>query len=330
MNTTPSLRKFLVHLGQLDPAPAWLLIHPGASATMTAVDTERRQIVEIAQPDLVFAALSESPVGGIITTNRAAWVANLARLLSGFRADDRLVAVLTLAIGRARLGSVIWNLGRRGPLRSIEDQAPLVRQHFRECHLLGGAEEELLGLRWVLARADRRCAAVRADGALLGSTPLGADFLKSLTHGHQHFYHGDKPTLPGALATKIGLAPSGQLKLGATSTARFDTLTPSKVGWSRVVGIEFLCEPPPGAPLPLSRLSPVERDVFERITRGKTNRAIAEARGVSPATVKVQVSEVLRKLGASRRSDLIIAQVPHLQPMVSASGILPRSLGATK
>lgn len=38
----------------------------------------------------------------------------------------------------------------------------------------------------------------------------------------------------------------------------------------------------------------------------------------SPATVKVQVSEVLRKLGASLRSQLIMAQVPHLQPLASA------------
>jgi DNA-binding CsgD family transcriptional regulator len=52
---------------------------------------------------------------------------------------------------------------------------------------------------------------------------------------------------------------------------------------------------------PLSRLTPREREVFDRLATGATNRAIASALVISEKTVSVHVSNVLAKLGVENR-----------------------------
>jgi len=52
-------------------------------------------------------------------------------------------------------------------------------------------------------------------------------------------------------------------------------------------------------------LTPAERDVLTRITRGASNAAIATARKTSERTVANQVARLLKKLDASSRYDLI-------------------------
>jgi len=51
-------------------------------------------------------------------------------------------------------------------------------------------------------------------------------------------------------------------------------------------------------------LSPRELDVTRLVARGHTNAEIADALGISPLTAKWHVSEILRKLGVSRRVQL--------------------------
>ena len=51
-----------------------------------------------------------------------------------------------------------------------------------------------------------------------------------------------------------------------------------------------------------AHLSKVEGEVLRLVAQGMTNAGIADALGKSPATVKAQVSSVLRKLGAPNRS----------------------------
>jgi DNA-binding NarL/FixJ family response regulator len=55
----------------------------------------------------------------------------------------------------------------------------------------------------------------------------------------------------------------------------------------------------------LDALTTAERDVLARVTRGHSNKAIAQARGVALRTVANQVASLLRKLGASSRLELI-------------------------
>ncbi len=51
-----------------------------------------------------------------------------------------------------------------------------------------------------------------------------------------------------------------------------------------------------------AKLSAVEEAVLELVADGMTNAEIANALGKSPATVKAQVSSILRKLGVRNRS----------------------------
>jgi DNA-binding CsgD family transcriptional regulator len=52
---------------------------------------------------------------------------------------------------------------------------------------------------------------------------------------------------------------------------------------------------------PLSRLTPREREILDRIATGATNQTIAEELFISPKTVSVHVSNVLAKLGVENR-----------------------------
>jgi DNA-binding CsgD family transcriptional regulator/tetratricopeptide (TPR) repeat protein len=52
---------------------------------------------------------------------------------------------------------------------------------------------------------------------------------------------------------------------------------------------------------PLSRLTPREREILDRLASGATNQAIAEDLVISPKTVSVHVSNLLAKLGVENR-----------------------------
>ena len=54
---------------------------------------------------------------------------------------------------------------------------------------------------------------------------------------------------------------------------------------------------------PLSRLTPREREILDRIATGATNQAIAEELFISPKTVSVHVSNLLAKLGVGNRGE---------------------------
>jgi len=64
-------------------------------------------------------------------------------------------------------------------------------------------------------------------------------------------------------------------------------------------------EPGEAGPIALAApLTPREREVYERLLLGRSNRRIAEELGISLPTVKTHVSSILKKLGASSREDL--------------------------
>jgi DNA-binding CsgD family transcriptional regulator len=55
----------------------------------------------------------------------------------------------------------------------------------------------------------------------------------------------------------------------------------------------------------LTLLSPREREVFERLARGETQREVAEALGLSVKTVETYRARIADKLGLRTRADLV-------------------------
>ncbi len=72
-----------------------------------------------------------------------------------------------------------------------------------------------------------------------------------------------------------------------------------------LVGVINLAPAGPGAPL----LTDKEREVLARLAEGRSNRAIAEALSVSPATVKTHLAHIYEKLGASNRRDALVRAI---------------------
>jgi len=72
-----------------------------------------------------------------------------------------------------------------------------------------------------------------------------------------------------------------------------------------LVGVIDLAPAEPGAPL----LTDKEREVLARLAEGHSNRAIAEALSVSPATVKTHLAHIYEKLGASDRRDALVRAI---------------------
>jgi DNA-binding NarL/FixJ family response regulator len=66
---------------------------------------------------------------------------------------------------------------------------------------------------------------------------------------------------------------------------------------------------------PCHNLSRRERDVFELLVRGNTNRHIARLLGISPKTVETHRAHVLRKLGVHSIVDLVRFAARHQLPL---------------
>jgi ATP/maltotriose-dependent transcriptional regulator MalT len=64
-------------------------------------------------------------------------------------------------------------------------------------------------------------------------------------------------------------------------------------------GIELAWDPP------VEALTPRERDVFELVGDGLSNRAIAGKLAISDQTVKFHVASICAKLGAANRTDAV-------------------------
>lgn len=71
-----------------------------------------------------------------------------------------------------------------------------------------------------------------------------------------------------------------------------------------VAGTEYVRLAIPLAPLP-EKLTAAEREVVTLILDGKSNAAIAKARGVAVRTVANQVASILRKMRVGSRSALL-------------------------
>lgn len=59
----------------------------------------------------------------------------------------------------------------------------------------------------------------------------------------------------------------------------------------------------------IGTLTPREREVFDRVVAGESNKAVARSLGVSRRTVEVHRANVMRKVGAHSVSELVLAAV---------------------
>ena len=86
-----------------------------------------------------------------------------------------------------------------------------------------------------------------------------------------------------------------------------------KSGWSRedlrrLASIGGTVALDKGYPVPLTRR---EKDILAHVTRGGTNKQIAQALGISYETVKEHIQNLLQKLGVTDRSQAAIWAVHH-------------------
>jgi DNA-binding CsgD family transcriptional regulator len=79
----------------------------------------------------------------------------------------------------------------------------------------------------------------------------------------------------------------------------------------------------------MSALSPREVDVARLVARGHTNAEIGGVLGISPLTAKWHVSEILRKLGVTRRVQLALLayELGHLEGTPDSANATRRVAG---
>ncbi len=104
------------------------------------------------------------------------------------------------------------------------------------------------------------------------------------------------------------LAPKALAHLGALGDAGHSLFI--DLAASDAVGATVIIAAPPVAP-DLSALTPRQRDVAWAVARGLSNKDVARALGISPATVKDHVHAILSRLNLRRRGEIAARLHPH-------------------
>ena len=311
MKAPSSFRQLLRNLHFAAEAPlARVLLYPGHKVHQRLWIAQSNEIIRLPHVDKIAPVLESIPTGGNYATSRTTWAAELTKQVFGpnSKIDDHLI--LPIHQDSELVACLGWT--QESPAtRSIMADTSTVRRTFRMAWALESARSECQAMRWVLSRCDRLVAAVRPNGGILALSPSASDLLKSLEVGPRHYFHTGEPEMPTLLAQAISKKSAGPVRLNKTCTARLDPIGPTSDTWQPVIGIEFFVEkaPPSHLPPPTSRLTPVERQVYELIKTGATNREISGQRGTAFATTKNQVSTILSKLGVTRRHHLLICRV---------------------
>ena len=310
MQTPSSIRRLIRDIEAVtNIIPEWLLLLLGSGA-IPSLWTSTDPITIPCSAQALPRAIGQIPLGSRVATAQAEWQRTLIRALFGPEAIASLYHVAAITVGSRIVACLGWHqdwLTQSNEALTVN--IPSLTRLLRDALVLELARTDRHGLRWVVQRSDRLVVAARPNGQILGATPAASDILKALKFVRCHRSRSDAPELPRILVEAIGRGSSRQAKLDDHTTALFKPVNGRGDSWLPVIGIELLVEVKTNARVfepPLSRLTPVERDILERILTGASNKEIAAGRGTRFATVKNQVSEVLRKLGASSRRDLFV------------------------
>jgi non-specific serine/threonine protein kinase len=195
---------------------------------------------------------------------------------------DRLLALTHLLAALALRRRVE---DRRGTIESIEGIAFVAAHHdpTGSARLLGAAA----ALRTVIGAARTPPEAPSWDEAVAAvATALGPD--------------GFSPAWDAGQALTLAAAVTAAVEIAERLRA---TLSSDETSASAADAINLA--PPVAAAEGVDRLSPREREVLRLMVSGATNRQIAGALGISPATAKRHVTNVLAKLDAGTRAEAV-------------------------
>jgi two-component system, NarL family, response regulator LiaR len=105
----------------------------------------------------------------------------------------------------------------------------------------------------------------------------------------------------------------GYLLKNVSSGELADAIRAAKDGRATLApeATQLLVQSAAGGPAPGFDLTDREREVLALLAAGHSNQEIAERLVVSPSTVKLHVSSILGKLGASNRTEAVVVALEH-------------------
>jgi len=111
----------------------------------------------------------------------------------------------------------------------------------------------------------------------------------------------------------IGAGATGYLLKNVSATQLAEAIRAAHQGRSTIdpAAVQVLVESASQPPPPGRDLTEREREVLALLVDGLTNREIAERLTLSPATVRVYVSNILSKLGAKNRTEAASLALQH-------------------
>jgi DNA-binding CsgD family transcriptional regulator len=284
-----------------------VLFHPEYLFHQSVWNSELGKVVHSIKPAEVMRIASRVPRGGHLTSTKASWMPHLIHAVFGPNAKTDGQVIFPHHQDSKFVACVGWIAEDEGT-ESIAANGAAIRRAFRTAWEREKIRSECQALRWVLSSSDRLTAVVTPYGKILALTPAAADLLKSLHVGPSHHFYTDEPELPPSVMQSITKATVGQVKVSKHCTARFATIESGQTSLQPLIGIEFFVESTKAlrhVPLPISRLTPVEHQIYELIQTGATNKEIAKKRRTAFATAKNQVAGILGKLGVTRRHLMI-------------------------
>ncbi len=147
---------------------------------------------------------------------------------------------------------------------------------------------------------------VRRPDRVIAGTPSGLRVVQTWESGRETTNIGNDPVLPPRLASCCAQPEKGQeherWKVHATP------LSSPLRGESNYFVLRFSDKvQEDSGKVDLDTLGFGSREILRHLAAGKTNREIAQIRGISPATVRNQVGALLQRLGLRNRTELALA-----------------------